>query len=153
MEQTAVLIRLRKERGLSQTEVAEELGVTRQAVSRWEGGRAWPSAENLVALSRLYGVTVEEMVQGGAAKEMEVVSEESPKEAGNAPGTDKSTVSMSLMSKRMVIVILVTYVCCGTLLWGRLTNSRAAAADYLLWEIVILVVGLIIKSVRRNRRK
>ena len=51
MEQAEILTRLRKEKGLSQTEAAEELGVTRQAISKWESGRAFPSMEKLIALS------------------------------------------------------------------------------------------------------
>ncbi len=46
MEQGKTLARLREEKGLSQAEVAEELGVTRQAVSGWESGRTRPSVES-----------------------------------------------------------------------------------------------------------
>lgn len=57
---------LRMENGLSQEEVAENLGVTRQTVSRWEHGVSSPSSENLIALSKLYGVSVETLMDGGA---------------------------------------------------------------------------------------
>ena len=55
------LAHLRKLRGLSQRQVAEELGVTRQSVSHWEAGGAFPSAEKQIALSQLYGVPPEEL--------------------------------------------------------------------------------------------
>ena len=62
------LIRLRQEQGLSQSGLAEALGVSRQAVSRWETGAAMPSAENLLCLSRLYGVPMDELIRGEEAE-------------------------------------------------------------------------------------
>lgn len=53
------LVRLRKRDGLSQAEVAEKLDVSRQAVSRWEAGEARPSTDNLQALSKLYHVPLD----------------------------------------------------------------------------------------------
>ena len=54
----------RKEQGLSQVELAEALDISRQTISKWETGAALPSAENLLALSRLYGVTVDALLNG-----------------------------------------------------------------------------------------
>lgn len=53
------LVRLRKEKGLSQLQLAEEINVSRQAISRWEVGLAVPSREKLRALSELYNVSVD----------------------------------------------------------------------------------------------
>lgn len=53
------LTRLRKKAGLSQAEVSEELDVSRQAVTKWETGLSRPSTENLQALSKLYNVPLE----------------------------------------------------------------------------------------------
>ena len=49
----------RKAHGLSQEALAEQLGVSRQAISRWEQGIAQPDAGNLVQLSRAFGVTTD----------------------------------------------------------------------------------------------
>ena len=68
------LTALRKKKGLSQLELAETLGVSRQAVSRWEVGASAPGMENLLALSRLYGVPLDELV-GGPAREAEPEAE------------------------------------------------------------------------------
>lgn len=54
--------RLRKESGLSQEALAERLGLSRQAVSKWESGSAIPSIDNLVELSRIFQVTVGELL-------------------------------------------------------------------------------------------
>ena len=91
MELKEKLTRFRRERELSQTELAQSLGVTRQAVSGWERGTAVPSAEKLIALSRLYGVPLDELVNGAVPPGEEPVSEAgaepepAPPEAGVAP--------------------------------------------------------------------
>ena len=53
------LSRLRKERGMSQEELAHELKVSRQAISRWELGEVVPDTANVVAASRLFGVSTD----------------------------------------------------------------------------------------------
>lgn len=58
MEFHEVFSELRQKAGLSQSSVAEKLFVTRQAVSRWEQGGTVPEPETLLALSRLFGVSV-----------------------------------------------------------------------------------------------
>lgn len=56
---------------MTQEFVAEALGVTRQAVSKWESGRSDPSTSNLLALARLYGVPAEELLRQTARAEEE----------------------------------------------------------------------------------
>ena len=46
----------RKEQGLSQEGLGEQLGVSRQAIYKWESGAAVPEIDKLIALSRLFGV-------------------------------------------------------------------------------------------------
>ena len=58
MEAKDVLLKLRTEHGLSQDALAEELFVTRQAVSRWERGDTLPNTETLKLLSKLYDVSI-----------------------------------------------------------------------------------------------
>ena len=48
---------------MTQEFVAESLGVSRQAVSKWETGAAEPSTSNLIALAKLYGVSAEELLR------------------------------------------------------------------------------------------
>ena len=90
MELQETLACLRKEHGFSQEELAEELGVTRLAVSRWETGAASPTTDNLICLSELFGVTIDELVKG--RKEVDIAPEEMPPPATwDAPeaGTDR----------------------------------------------------------------
>ena len=54
---------LRKQKGYSQEELADKVGVSRQAVSKWESGASDPSTTNLMALAKLFGVTAEEILK------------------------------------------------------------------------------------------
>lgn len=55
---------LRKRSGFSQEQLAEQLGVARQTISKWENGQAIPEVNMLIRLSDLYGLSVDQMVRG-----------------------------------------------------------------------------------------
>ena len=59
MKLSEKIVNLRKARNMSQEELAEKLGVSRQAVSRWEVGSALPDASNILQLSKLFGVSAD----------------------------------------------------------------------------------------------
>lgn len=59
----AGLAQRRKQMGLSQEELARQIGVTRQAVSKWESGAALPSVDNIVELARVLEISVDELLQ------------------------------------------------------------------------------------------
>lgn len=54
---------LRKEKGLSQEVLGEQVGVSRQAVSKWESDRALPDVNNCVAMSRVFGITLAQLLE------------------------------------------------------------------------------------------
>ncbi len=51
----------RKQKGVSQEKIAELVGVSRQAVTKWESGQTVPSTENLMALASIYGISLDEL--------------------------------------------------------------------------------------------
>ena len=55
----ATIARLRKEKGLTQEELATTLGVSNQAVSKWEAGKCYPDLEWIPALARLFGISID----------------------------------------------------------------------------------------------
>lgn len=59
MKLSEKIVRLRKINGWSQEDLAEKINVSRQAISRWEGGTAQPDATNILQLSKLFGVTTD----------------------------------------------------------------------------------------------
>lgn len=87
MELNNKLSQLRKNKGLTQLELAEALNVSRQAVSRWEVGTAVPTLDNLVALSRLYSVPLDDLVRD----EREKPSEQAVRLKANPHGLVRQT--------------------------------------------------------------
>lgn len=60
----ANIARLRRQRGLTQSELAEKLYVSNKTVSKWERGAGYPEITQLVGLSRLFGTSIENMIMG-----------------------------------------------------------------------------------------
>jgi transcriptional regulator with XRE-family HTH domain len=68
---------LRKQKGLTQEELAQSLYVSRTAISKWESGRGYPNIDSLKAMARFFGVTVDELLSG---EELLTVAEADSKE-------------------------------------------------------------------------
>ena len=71
------ILSMRKARGWSQEELAERIGVTRQAVSRWESGAAKPDADKIIAVCDLFGVSADYLLRdtGGGMSELKPENE------------------------------------------------------------------------------
>lgn len=67
MEFNEKLQELRKQKGLTQEELAERLYVSRTAISKWESGRGYPNIESLKAIAKFFSVTVDELLSSGEA--------------------------------------------------------------------------------------
>jgi len=73
------ILRLRTEKNMSQLDLADALEVSRQSVSKWETGAAVPELDKLIKMSKLFGVTLDELVSGEApVPKEEPVREEPP---------------------------------------------------------------------------
>ena len=55
---------LRKEKGLTQEQFAEQLGVTDKAVSRWETGKGYPDIETIEEIAKIFNVTINDVLSG-----------------------------------------------------------------------------------------
>ena len=69
------LLQYRKKMNLSQEELASRIGVSRQAVSKWERAEASPDTDNLILLADIYGVSLDELLKGEKETESETQSE------------------------------------------------------------------------------
>lgn len=82
----------RRQCGISQMEAAERLGVSRQTIYRWESGESEPTLENLRSLADLYGMAVDELLNGPAEPDV-------PEEDAAEPPQDESD-KIELLSNR-----------------------------------------------------
>lgn len=102
------LVDRRKAAGLSQEALAAQLGVSRQAVSKWERSESSPDTDNLIALAALYGVSLDELLYGEAVDDADCSedsdagaeasdeAEEDEDSADNTSRSDKPLVDISL---------------------------------------------------------
>ena len=77
MEFHKTLQNLRKQKGLTQEELAQHLYVSRTAISKWESGKGYPNIDSLKAIAAFFGVTVDELLSGG---EVLTIAEEDRKQ-------------------------------------------------------------------------
>ena len=84
------LFQARKKSGMSQEEVAEKLGVTRQAVSRWESDTAYPETDKIVRMATLFGVSCDYLL-GVAERE------------GEAPPSPVTRLLQAAVGKRLLL--------------------------------------------------
>lgn len=87
MELYEKLYELRRASGMSQEELAEKLGVSRQAVSKWESGATQPELSKLIELSKIYQVSVDALLSLEHAKEQQDSSPAAPAAEGTAQDT------------------------------------------------------------------
>ena len=80
MEFHKKLQELRKQKNLTQEELAEELFVSRTAISKWESGRGYPNIDSLKGISKFFGITIDELLSGD---ELLVIAEEDTKQKEN----------------------------------------------------------------------
>lgn len=116
---------LRKQQGLSQEELADRLGISRQAVSKWESGQSTPDLERIVALSQLLGVSTDHLLLG---------SEPTRKEA---------------IRPQVIFAIVSTVMNVFGLLFGSITWYEEQTAGSILGGAVFLVLGCMLCAVGR----
>lgn len=143
------LYKLRKNSGLSQEQLAEQLNVSRQAISKWESGTAVPESEKLITISNYFGVSVDYLLKD---------DEE-----------DKAKVTDSTIEEKPKMIAGIIICIAGILsmvIWGLLSIFSPEASDqvsdssmitidgngiFLILCVVAIVVGagLLLKSKKK----
>lgn len=124
----------RKEKGMTQEMLAEQLGVTRQAVARWETGKALPGTANLFMLRELLGIPPEE-----AALEEKTETREPDVQ-------EKAETAGSLTAKQTWVLIAVMAI----LLWLALQFVGLGAAVGLLLLLLILIIVFFLIAIGKS---
>ena len=100
------LVDRRKAAGLSQEALAAQLGVSRQAVSKWERSESSPDTDNLIALAALYGVSLDELLYGEAASDADSSEDGSTETVDEAKEPEDSAEHADCGDKPLVDISL-----------------------------------------------
>lgn len=122
----------RKRSKLSQEELAERVGVSRQAVSKWELGNATPEVEKLLALARIFGVTTDELLSPEDPDGEPSVDPSQTPPAANAPPANR-TGAASRFFRRYGHLIGYILAVCGVVMLYR--GFILSAASYELFSM------------------
>ena len=104
---------LRKEKNLTQKDLANELNVSDKAISRWETGKGFPDVDSLQSLSKFFSVSINELLAGEKAetKTMEQIAEENiisaMVETEKIKNTKKSTIILSIIVALILLIPLL----------------------------------------------
>lgn len=120
---------LRRKSGLSQEQLAEKIGVSRQAISKWEGGLSTPELDKLRALSECFQVTMDELTENQAGKAPEEAARETGDLSAGKAGESKIGISFCLTGAVCLI------------LFGILTVVRPSSVDRINASSMITLNG------------
>lgn len=117
---------MRKSKALSQEELAEALGVSRQAVSKWESGQSSPDLDKIVQLSEYFGVTTDHLLKGTE------LSDENDEALSTAFIFNAVSTAFAFLS-----IVL------SSLLWYETQESGALIAGFvcLIFSLMLHVIG------------
>jgi Predicted transcriptional regulators len=132
---------LRKEKSITQEELAEKLNVSRQAISKWESGQTMPEINKIIELAKIYGVSLDDIL---IDKEQEI--DEKIFDTQNEI-TVKSKRSIAVMIMEAVLlglgvsgisILYILYILNPVYFNGRFLNFIGFLDFYKLWPFIVL---------------
>lgn len=124
------LYTLRKKSGLSQEQLAEQLNVSRQAISKWESGASCPESDKLIAISNYFNVSLDYLM-----KEDNEQSKDTPQ------ATQSETAQMAERTQRSVgFIICIGGIIC-LIVWGLLSMLNPTASNQISESSMITIDG------------
>lgn len=118
-----ILARLRKDQGLTQQQLAEELGVTGKTISRWETGAYLPPIDILQSIAERYGITVDQLLNGRdgqpAEKKSTVQTRESSFTAPERLLYYRRKWERDHLSSMIMGILLLAALFCAGLIWNN----------------------------------
>lgn len=132
------IYRLRTEKNMSQGDLADALGVSRQSVSKWENGNAVPDLEKLVKLSELFGISLDELAGREVPRQPE------------APGASATPETATRISGQRIIGIIL--LCTGFvfLSFSLSAENWSVAISQLLFAALFLICGTICLTAKKH---
>lgn len=115
------ILKLRKEKGLSQEAFAEILGVSRQSVSKWESNGALPDIDKIIAMSKLFGVSTDYLLKDEETETPDTEAAAEPEEAPAAyyevqPQPESPKTDKKKTTKKIVAIILAVLIAASAII-------------------------------------
>lgn len=138
---------LRRKNGMSQEQLAERIGVSRQAISKWEGGLSTPELDKLRALSECFQVTIDELTNGPSPiATVENTEAESARPTGRT-GENKTGIGLCLLGAVCLILFGVLMVTQPSAL-QQMNESSVITLNgtgiLILLSVLSMVIGIIL---------
>lgn len=135
------IYRLRTEKNLSQGDLADELEVSRQSVSKWENNSAVPELEKLIKMAQIFDITIDELVTGAVKEDVQPVSP-TPQPVPPSHEPTKHIIS----AQQIIGIILLAFGCLSLVVFtvvgifiGRWLMGIAIALPFLLCGLICLL--------------
>lgn len=130
---------------MSQEQLAELVGVSRQAVAKWEGDKAEPSTGNLVLLAKIFGISLDELSGNWEAEPAERDEDKRGESGKRTFGKRRGFVKIYLIVFAAAMVFLICSIGGGQLL----LDSAATLVNLILLVGMFYVIGLVIRALRK----
>lgn len=130
------LVELRSRQGMTQGELASKINVSRQTVYKWERGIAAPSAENLIALGRLYGAPLEELADSTLplTEQPAVAVAEEPEAPPPVDGEAPKKLGRSIAAHIGLAACLVLVAVAAVItIWSVMFKESEEQKDKIIW--------------------
>ena len=125
------LYELRKKSGLSQEQLAEQLDVSRQAVSKWESGKAVPESDTLISISEYFNVTLDYLMKEDNSAASEPVAGTKNNQPNKNTGREKRILGMVACIGGIICLII----------WGLISIFMPQTSDQISGSSMITIDG------------
>lgn len=137
------LIQLRKKSGWSQEELAEQMNVTRQSVSKWEGAQSIPDLEKMIRLSELFGVSTDYLLKD-SIEEMEGISHVEDPSSRRCVSMEEANAFLAVKAATAGPIAFATFLCILSPICLIVLGAFSEIPRYGLGENVAAGIGLIV---------
>lgn len=151
-----ILLEQRKLKHLSQEEVAEQLGVTRQTVSKWETGQSTPDFDKILPLCELYGISANELLTGEIISDKELKPDHPSIAELEEIRRDKNAAIINKRALGICISVLLYFVAVGFMCMSvTFMNPILASGIFLIiagFATLVIIYSCIAFRVPRDKR-
>ena len=156
---------LRKQHGLSQEELADKLGVSRQAVSKWECGESSPDTDNLIALAKIYGMSLDELLGNPVHEHKEEAKADPEPEVVNAEIVDENEhlaecddddepkgafrIAQAIINGAGGLIALIAFLLLG-FFWRGPTGNLGWASGWTVFLLPIIISSILLCIEKRR---